>query len=220
MEGVEPLGGEDIGQPGFGLVGLIVSMAIPTGTNTGTDVTLLGVPSGAADVLGAPAGASGSGASPAVPGGLIPQSADTAAQESQRTALAVVDQAAIAAGGHGSLDASSVAGAVRGTTFSARGHRWHLPDQPGRLRRAGRRGGSGALLGVGHVLVRLALKQRHALRVSDQSFGVCRSRPCKRPGCRDRGDSLAARDLPGGLIRSSLLELGRKTHSPVANGSP
>ena len=110
-------------QRGFGLVGLIASMAIlgllaviavksiPTGTANAPGIAPIGHPVAAANTDG--------GATPAVPGGLISQAGDTAAQEDLRSALAVVDQTTITSGGYGKVDVSSLALQDRGIPFTA-----------------------------------------------------------------------------------------------------
>ena len=54
-----------------------------------------------------------------MPGSLIPQAGDTEAQDNLRSALSAVAEAAITAGGYGSVDVSSLAVQARGDPFTA-----------------------------------------------------------------------------------------------------
>jgi hypothetical protein len=110
-------------QRGFGLIGLIATIAIlgllaviavksiPTGP--------AGAPGGA--VAGLPPATNGRGTGTGVVPGLVPQAGDTAAQGNLRSALSAVDQAAVRAGGFGTVNMSSLLAQSSGVPLTAHG---------------------------------------------------------------------------------------------------
>jgi hypothetical protein len=118
-------------QAGFGLVGLLMTMAIlallvvvavkaiPSGPTSTSGLSPYDVPGGAANVVGGASASNSGGAVVATPNGLIAQAASEAAQASLGTVLPAVDQVATGSGGYGDITVSALQGSVRGASFTA-----------------------------------------------------------------------------------------------------